>query len=120
MLTNRQKQILAFLKEDEYVTTSYIARELDLSDKTIRNELKLIGEILADVVEIETKPRFGVTLLVLDSVGYEEIVGKKRKQDIPENPKQRVEFICEYLLAHDEYIKIEDLAEILYLSPGSI
>ena len=34
MLTNRQKQILAFLKEDEYVTTSYIARELDLSDKT--------------------------------------------------------------------------------------
>lgn len=120
MLTNRQKQILSFLKEDEYVTTSYIAQELDLSDKTIRNELKLIGEILADVVEIETKPRFGVTLLVLDSVGYEEIVGKKRKQDIPENPKQRVEFICEYLLAHDEYIKIEDLAEILYLSPGSI
>ena len=120
MLTSRQKQILSFLKEDDYVTTSYIAQELDLSDKTIRNEIKLIGEILADVVEIETKPRFGVTLIVLDSVGYEEIVGKRKKQEIPESPKQRVEFICEYLLAHDEYIKIEDLADLLYLSPGSI
>lgn len=79
MLTSRQKQILSFLKEDDYVTTSYIAQELDLSDKTIRNEIKLIGEILADVVEIETKPRFGVTLIVLDSVGYEEIVGKRKK-----------------------------------------
>ena len=79
MLTSRQKQILSFLKEDDYVTTSYIAQELDLSDKTIRNEIKLIGEILADVVEIETKPRFVVTLIVLDSVGYEEIVGKRKK-----------------------------------------
>ena len=79
MLTSRQKEILSYLKEDEYVTTSYIAQELDLSDKTIRNEIKLIGEILADVVEIETKPRFGVTLIVLDSVGYEEIVGKRKK-----------------------------------------
>ena len=79
MLTSRQKQILSFLKEDDYVTTSYIAQELDLSDKTIRHEIKLIGEILADVVEIETKPRFGVTLIVLDSVGYEEIVGKRKK-----------------------------------------
>ena len=79
MLTSRQKQILSFLKEDDYVTSSYIAQELDLSDKTIRNEIKLIGEILADVVEIETKPRFGVTLIVLDSVGYEEIVGKRKK-----------------------------------------
>lgn len=29
MLTSRQKQILSFLKEEEYVTTSYIAQELD-------------------------------------------------------------------------------------------
>lgn len=57
---------------------------------------------------------------MLDSVGFEEIVGKRKKQDIPENPKQRVEFICEYLLAHDEFVKIEDLADLLYLSPGSV
>ena len=65
MLTSRQKEILSYLKEDEYVTTSYIAQELDLSDKTIRNELKLIGEILDDVVEIETGSK-GVASYLVD------------------------------------------------------
>ena len=46
MLTGRQKEILSYLKEDEYVTTSFIASQMDLSDKTIRNELKLIEETL--------------------------------------------------------------------------
>ena len=54
MLTGRQKEILSYLKEDEYVTTSFIASQMDLSDKTIRNELKLIEETLSDVVEINT------------------------------------------------------------------
>ena len=58
MLTGRQKEILSYLKEDEYVTTSFIASQMDLSDKTIRNELKLIEETLSDVVEINTKPRW--------------------------------------------------------------
>lgn len=120
MLTGRQKEILSYLKEDEYVTTSFIASQMDLSDKTIRNELKLIEETLSDVVEINTKPRYGVSLLILDSVGFNEIIGTKRKNDIPDSPKQRVEFICEYLLAHDEYVKIEDLADLLFLSPGSV
>ena len=66
MLTGRQKEILSYLKEDEYVTTSFIASQMDLSDKTIRNELKLIEETLSDVVEINTKPRYGVSLLILD------------------------------------------------------
>ena len=70
MLTGRQKEILSYLKEDEYVTTSFIASQMDLSDKTIRNELKLIEETLSDVVEINTKPRYGVSLLILDSVGF--------------------------------------------------
>ena len=88
MLTGRQKEILSYLKEDEYVTTSFIASQMDLSDKTIRNELKFIEETLSDVVEINTKPRYGVSLLILDSVGFNEIIGTKRKNDIPDSPKQ--------------------------------
>ena len=40
MLNQRQKAILKYLEEETYTTASFIAQQLDLSDRTVRTELK--------------------------------------------------------------------------------
>ena len=44
MLTNRQRQIMKYLNEEDYTTASYIAGRINVSDRTIRSEMKILAE----------------------------------------------------------------------------
>lgn len=119
MLTNRQKLILGYLNTEDFTTASFIARRMELSDRTIRSELKLIAEYLPECgMELVSKPKYGYRLIVIDPVLAEN--STLASDDLLITSEQRVRFILEYLFAYDNYVKVEDLCSLLHLSQSSI
>lgn len=119
MLNQRQKAILKYLDEETYTTASFIAQQLELSDRTVRSELKQLAEELPDYgMALISKPKFGYRVEILDPV----LAGKTQapRTEMPATPQQRVRFILEYLLAHEDYVKTEELCDLLFLSQSSI
>ena len=68
-MNKRQTEILKMLYKDRnYQTFAKIADELNVSVKTVRNDISAIKEALAEAGagEIETKPHVGVRLMSAD------------------------------------------------------
>ena len=123
MLTNRQRQIMKYLNEEDYTTASYIAGRINVSDRTIRSEMKILAEELyKEGIELVSKPKYGYQLHVLNREQYNALVAEDDAEEAvqPVTPQQRVQFILEYLLAHDDYVKIEELCDLLYTSQSTI
>lgn len=77
MLSVRQYEILAFLqKTDDYVTVQEIAEQLQVSSKTVRNEIGKVRQVLQEMNlgEIKSKSHTGIRLVITqESLG--EITG---------------------------------------------
>lgn len=120
----RENDYLEFLSEDKYISSEDIALKLDISGRTVRNELKEFSQVLkihgADIV---SKPKCGYILMVEDREAYEDYISKIKNvkfNNIPKTSDERVEFLMRYLLQLYSYVKIEDLCELLYISKTSL
>lgn len=83
-ITTRQKKILRILSaQEEFITTSQIADQLDVSSKTIERELNIISKWLTqEGITLEKKPRYGLKILVtskqrqqlLETINEEDVI----------------------------------------------
>ena len=125
-----EKELLRQLidHQGEYLTSQYLASELLLSDRTIRNYLKTLNEVIENN---------GGRLIAKQGQGYQlEVVNKlafalflKQREVTVEYGDQVTEFygsedrkkyILNKLLLEDRAIVIDDLAEELYISRSSL
>lgn len=125
-----EKELLRQLidHQGEYLTSQYLASELLLSDRTIRNYLKRLNEAIENN---------GGRLIAKQGQGYQlEVVNKlafalflKQREVTVEYGDQVTEFygsedrkkyILNKLLLEDRAIVIDDLAEELYISRSSL
>ncbi|MEH7109030.1 BglG family transcription antiterminator [Bacillus sp. JJ1764] len=127
MLNGRQTVIIReLMKADSPVTSDYLAKVLDVTSRTVRNDIK---ELEANVKEI------GASIKSIRGTGYQlfihdeqlfrhflqDIVGHDQDHSgkIPTLPEERVHYIVKRLLL-TEYIKLDDLAEELYISRSTL
>ena len=115
------KSILECLTND-FVSSEVLASQLGVSSKTIRNELKEISELLSGHgANIETRPKKGSRLIITDKNKYSNFfVDAKNNCEIPETFEQRVNFLMDYLLYARDWVKIENLCDMLYLSQSTL
>ena len=67
IMNTRQSEILkALYRADEYITLAEMAEQMQVSVKTVRNDIASIREYLSEqgVGEIETKPHAGIRLIM--------------------------------------------------------
>ncbi|MBA9028656.1 BglG family transcription antiterminator [Peribacillus huizhouensis] len=126
-LTKRQKSILQFLAESsEPVTAKWIAKEMGISDRTVRNEIKQLqlnscGMLSIHIESIRGK---GYQLKVLNS----ELLSKKSSLLSEENnesttymeQEDRVRYIVTRLLLAQDFIKFETLEEEIFVSRSTL
>lgn len=123
MNDQRRIALLQQLSQDYDVTSEQLAATLEVSSRTIRTDLKELRSILlkhgADII---TKPKYGSRLIIQDQAKYDALLkGLETKQDeLPITSAQRVQYLLEYLLASEDYVKLDDLCESLYISKSSI
>ena len=110
-MNKRQYQILSLLRrKHEYVTFGYLADELSVSVKTIRNDIAAMKEYLAEehAGELETKPHAGVRIQI------SEEAWQKICQNEPEEDREILFFIIRQLLKKGS-LTAQRLAEQYYI-----
>ena len=124
MLDARMKKIIIELSDSEYVTASELAKSLDLNEKTVRTTIGKMRDSLDEYgIEIESKTRKGYHLLIYDKEKYQAFINNDEwlsKNDIPNNSKEREEWLLDYLLKQHKFVRIDDLSEMLYVSRSTI
>lgn len=128
MLTIRQKEMLVLLmKNKEAVTAEWIAKELQVSDRTIRKEMKDIQNVGKHLgITIESIKGKGYKLHIQHySLLYREIdpvIAEPDSQSSTDFSEQdiRVNYILKHLLLEKEYTKLEQFEKEMFVSKSTI
>ena len=121
MKTERVKAVLELIKEDSFVTSDELSSHLNVSKKTIQTLIKSINyEEEKYGVFIVSKKHYGYHLQVKDSKKYRDFMLKGIQDPYPKNAEERMYYIALQLLKDPVYVKIEDLAEQMYVSNSTM
>ncbi|WP_101842593.1 PRD domain-containing protein [Halobacillus sp. Marseille-P3879] len=109
----RQSQLLQILKEAEgdYVYGNYLSDQLEVSLRTIRNDVKEINEVVLKDALIESNNRFGYRLT--GTLG-------EMKASSYQNFEERAFFIVKTLIEAKDYTVYANLADQIYYSARTI
>lgn len=120
-LDYRMEQMLSFLYEDKFVTVEYIARQMQVSEKTVRNLSKQLEVILSGKgCVLERKYGKGLRLQVKDRTKYTKFCINERNGQIPVSSEQRVEYLILLFIRGENYIKTDELCNRLFVSRKTI
>ncbi|EFR96747.1 PRD domain-containing protein [Listeria ivanovii FSL F6-596] len=127
MLLPRWQKIVHML----YLRMSFISgRELGealaVTPRTIRNDIKAINPLLQVAGnQIESLPGVGYRLIIKDEKALQEALldnktGQSNMNIVPLFAEDRANYIIRYLLLKNDYVKLETLAEELFVSKSTI
>lgn len=119
-MNDDMKAILEMLSTDRSISSLEIATAIHLSDKTVRSRLKLLADELHFYgAELQARPGKGYRLIIKDEKKFQ--TWKDDSEDhIPTTFTGRVYYILAYLLRNYDYVKLENLSQMLYVSRNTI
>lgn len=123
MLRSQLKEVLELLCSSEYKTASYLANHLHVSEKTIRLRIKELNDLLFEHgANIISKARFGFIILISDQEKYQELLLMEEEtlNKVPETGYERCQYLLAYLINQNDYVKMEDLSDFLYISKSTL
>lgn len=116
-MKKQQYDVLKFLAEDYYCTAKELAEKLLVSEKTIRNRIKELKIALKNYgAKIESKPRYGYRLIILDEDLFVKVQLNQDDNDIPDTNEARQLYLIQTLINDQCYFKMDDLVEKLFIS----
>jgi len=118
------QELMMFLSESEYRTAEFLAEELNVSKKTVRNRIKELNGILSGHGAIvQSKHHYGYKIEVADDEKYQRYliqVGSSQPDWFPVNSEERVQYMLAYLLSAKDFVKMDELSESLYVSTNTL
>ena len=121
MLRRELLELLDMLETEEYRTAARLSEKLGISEKTVRLRLRELKEVLDENgAQIDSKARHGYRLEVTDKQKFAALSEQEVQQEIPDNGKDRMEYLMAYLIWQQDYVKSEDLCEFLYISKTTL
>lgn len=113
MLGERLTNLLSLLSQENFQTAKIFAQKLNTSTKTVRNMLKLLGDNLLDNgAYIIAKSGSGYKLYIDSFEKFSDFL-LRNKSYLPNTSQERVQFLFEYFLNSKDYVKTENLCDIL-------
>ena len=113
VLDNKDLKIINLLLNNSYLRLEKIAKELYISDRSVRNYIKRINETLEGVANIEIERGKGAKLLILSEEFYEIVNDYSSRQLLLNNREDRVKYIIDYFIELDGITTLDDLAHNL-------
>jgi lichenan operon transcriptional antiterminator len=128
MLNVRMNSILrALIAADDVITSEYLANIIQVTSRTIRNSIKELNILLLKHgAEIKSVRGTGYKLKIEDDRMFRDFLlhvsgdDSFKSGNIPNSPEDRVQFLIKRLLLADRYLKLEELADELFISKSSI
>lgn len=124
-MKDRMQHILRhLLVSSEIQTSSELATILQVSSKTIRNDIVELNALLNERISSITAYRGrGYQLQIHDEDKFREFLqqfSEINNQIVPTNPEERMQYVLEKLLLRSSYLKMEDLADELFVSRSTL
>ncbi|WAA10129.1 BglG family transcription antiterminator [Fervidibacillus albus] len=126
-LSKRQKDILLFLsKSKEPVTSSWVAKQLGVSDRTVRNELKQLQQTMQELgFSIESTRGKGYVLNIIDDERFFNIIHHTSAEESHlagdfADKDTRVLYILRRLILEKDFIKLENFADEMFVSMSTL
>ncbi len=117
---NRLTRILNIMEQKQSVTVEYLSKKIDVSPKTIKNDIKEINNNLEGHAIIENKRNF-YTFYIFDVDGYEHVKNKVYAYDAFMNsPNSRIIFIMKKLMNADYPYLTDELAYDMNIGRSTI
>lgn len=125
ILTKRQEELLRFLLSiDTIVSGKELAEKFSVTSRTIRNDVADLANILSidsgiKILSIRGK---GYKIEIEDSSKLNSFLDyfKNSENKFPVEPEERANYLLNRLLLSSEYLKLDDLAEELYISRSTV
>lgn len=128
MIITRISNILSELMNAKSpITSEYLANVIKVTSRTVRNDIKDLNNLLM---------KHGAVIKSVRGTGYELEINdvsmfKKLMEDVfqdesfregmaPSSPEERVRYVITRLLLTNQYVKLEDLADEIYVSKSTI
>jgi lichenan operon transcriptional antiterminator len=126
-MNQRLLSLFKLLNENnDYIPSKMLSSKLKVSERTIRSDISTLNSILnAYGASIKMKKGSGYHIDISDLSLYQNYLAELSKEliddnEIPDSPLERNKYIIKYLLNNKEYIKVEDLADMLYVSKVTV
>ncbi|WP_018665230.1 BglG family transcription antiterminator [Heyndrickxia acidiproducens] len=122
LISKRQKDILLLLaKSPEAASAQWIAKQLNLSDRTVRNEIKQLQE-KSDLIgiKIEMVRGMGYRLMIIDS---EKLLKAKEISQLSKyfaEQEDRVAYILKRLLLSKDFLKMAEFENEMFVSKSTL
>lgn len=121
MMGVRLQELYSLMSHDEYRPASYFSEQLNVSLKTVRNDIKKLDcELKHCGASVESKAHNGYRILVANEEEYNAWREKKNLQPRLQENGNRNAQVLGALLHASSYVKIDELCDTLYLSRSSI
>lgn len=115
MLGERLTNLLSLLSQDEFQTADQLAGKMGLSSKTLRQLMRQLDEILLENgAHILTKWGQGYQLQVEDFERFQTLF-VRTDENLLSSSQERITYLLEYFLNRGDYIKAEELCDLLYV-----
>lgn len=119
-------ELINILLDGQYKNSEEISNEINVSSRTIRNDIKELNAILnRGVAEIVAKPKLGNLLNIYDKNEFDKFLYELRNRSDPNfntliDSYDRSKYLLSYLLNDNEYVKVDDLSEKIYVSKSTL
>ncbi|MEG0275725.1 MAG: transcription antiterminator [Coprobacillus sp.] len=123
-ITKRQQRILlVFLETKQFLTSQKLSALIHLSTKTVRNEIKALNQVIEEFAFIQSQPAQGYHLIIKDEKKLEyfkRTFNGEWDAFIPSTPLERAYYILGLMLKEKDFIKIDDISEMLFIDRTSV
>ncbi|WP_079708676.1 BglG family transcription antiterminator [Paraliobacillus ryukyuensis] len=123
-MNTRQQQILKeLIGQSNPITSEQLAILIQVTSRTIRNDIKqLNNELIGSGATIVSARGHGYHLDIAKENEFKQFIQSLIDPDesIPVEPEDRVHYLVKKFLLYPDYLKIEDLAEDLFVSRSTL
>jgi lichenan operon transcriptional antiterminator len=119
LLNSRLRTLVKVLEDGKYKTADYLAGRCNISEKTVRVRLSELSELIREHgAEIVSKKGTGYQLIISNSERYNSYI--YQNELLPSISEDRIDYIFNLLLNTSEYIKKDNLCELLFISSKTL
>lgn len=124
MLNARLSNILSeLMTADSPLTSAYLANGLNVTSRTIRSDIKELDRLLSkNGASITSIRGAGYRLSIQNDHLFRQFLQNTFQEEFshPVFPNERILYLLKRLLLTDEYLKLEDLADEMFISKSTV
>ncbi|GAA4079711.1 BglG family transcription antiterminator [Amphibacillus indicireducens] len=117
------RELLAF---DHAITSEYLAQTLDVTSRTIRDDIKILDHTLQNHgAKIKSIRGIGFQLTISDDKKFRHflnqiLTNKSSEQALPNSPDERITYLIKRFLLAEDHLKLDHLCDEMHISKSTI